>query len=75
MPLTVTNFPANPECGGTQWFIADRDMLAYLTALVLVGRARQAARVLQGAQPGVGIAGQQLKARLRTEVRRHDALR
>jgi hypothetical protein len=68
MPVTVTDFPANPECGGTQWSVADQDMLAHLTALVLVGRARQAARVLQGAQPGTAIAGQQLKDRLRTKL-------
>jgi hypothetical protein len=68
MPLTVTNFPADPECGGAQWSIADEDLLAHLTALVLVGRARQAARVLQGAQPGAAIAGQQLRARLRAKL-------
>jgi hypothetical protein len=68
MPVTVTNFPANPECGGAQWSVAKEDMLAHLTALVLVGRARQAARVLQGAQPGAAIAGPQLKARLRAKL-------
>jgi hypothetical protein len=68
MPVTVTNFPANPECGGAQWSVADEDMLAHLTALVLVGRARQAARVLQGAQPSAAIAGPQLKARLRAKL-------
>jgi hypothetical protein len=68
MPLTVTNFPATPECGGSQWSVADEDLLARLTALVLVGRARHAARVLQGAQPSAGIAGQQLKARLRARL-------
>lgn len=68
MPVVVTNFPANPECRGAQWSVADENMLAHLTALVLVGRARQAARVLQGAQPGVAIAGPQLKASLRAKL-------
>jgi hypothetical protein len=68
MPVTVTNFPANPECGGAQWSVADEDMLAHLTALALVGRARQAARVLRGAHAGAAITGEQLKARLRAKL-------
>jgi hypothetical protein len=43
-------------------------MLAQLTALVLVGRARQAARVLQRAQPAVVIAGPRLKAALHAKL-------
>jgi hypothetical protein len=68
MPVTVTNFPADPECGGGQWAITDEDTLTHLTALVLVGRARQAARVLQGTQPDAAIAGPQLKVRLRAKL-------
>jgi hypothetical protein len=67
-PLVVRNFPANPECGGAQWSVADEDMLAHLTALVLVGRAREAARVLEGTQSGVAIASPQLKAALRAKL-------
>jgi hypothetical protein len=68
MPVVLTNFPADPECGGAQWSVVDESKLAYLTALVLVGRAREAARVLQSAQPGAAIAGSQLKASLRAKL-------
>ncbi len=43
-------------------------MLVRLIALVLVGRARQAARVLQGAMLGLALAGPELKARLRSKL-------
>src|SRR5687768_14310998 len=49
MPVTVVDRPAEPHCGGLQWSIADLDALATLAALVLVGRAQHAARVLAGA--------------------------
>jgi hypothetical protein len=68
MPITVANFPANPECGGAQWSIANEELLVRLTALVLVGRARQAARVLQGVTLGPALAGPELKARLRAKL-------
>jgi hypothetical protein len=68
MPVVVTDFPANPECGGAQWAVADENKLAYLVALVLLGRAREAARALQGAQPGAAIASPQLKASLRAKL-------
>ncbi len=50
MPVNVVDFPAAPECGGTQWVVANEDQLATLVGTVLVGRAQHAARVLQGAQ-------------------------
>jgi hypothetical protein len=68
MPVVVANFPTNPECGGAQWTIADESLLAYLTALVLVGRARQAARVLEGTQLVAVIANPQLKDALRAKL-------
>ena len=49
MPITVVDRAAEPHCGGLQWSIADVDTLATLAALVLVGRAQHAARVLGGA--------------------------
>lgn len=39
MPLTINDFPAAPECGGTQWTVANQDQLALL-GTVLVGRAQ-----------------------------------
>jgi hypothetical protein len=49
MTIAVVNNPAEPHCGGLQWSITDIDALATLIALVLVGRAQHAARVLAGA--------------------------
>lgn len=49
MPITVVDRPAEPHCGGLQWYVSDLDALATLAALVLVGRAQHAARVLGGA--------------------------
>jgi hypothetical protein len=68
MPVVVNDFPANPECSGAQWAVPDESKLAYLVALVLLGRAREAARALQGAQPGTTIARPQLKASLRAKL-------
>ncbi len=50
MPLTISDFPAAPECGGTQWVVTNQDELSTLVGMVLIGRAQQAARVLQGTQ-------------------------
>jgi hypothetical protein len=50
MALAINNFPAAPECGGTQWVVTDQDTLATLVGSVLIGRAHHAARVLEGAQ-------------------------
>jgi len=49
MPIVVVDRPAEPHCGGLQWSVSDLDALAALAALVLVGRAQHAARVLSGA--------------------------
>jgi hypothetical protein len=48
MVVTVVDRPAEPHCSGLQWSVADLDALATLCALVLVGRAQHAARVLGG---------------------------
>lgn len=50
MPINVVDLPAEPHCGGAQWFIEDLDELATLAALVLVGRAQHAASILEGSQ-------------------------
>lgn len=50
MSLHITDFPAAPECGGTQWTVTDQDALATLVGSVLIGRAQHAARVLEGTQ-------------------------
>lgn len=50
MPLTVNHFPADPECDGTQWVVADQDQLATLVGTVLIGRAKHAVSVLEGVQ-------------------------
>jgi hypothetical protein len=68
MPLIVADFPANPECGGTQWAVSDEDQLATLTAMVLIGRAHAAVRVLQGAQAQPVITSAALKQRLRAQL-------
>jgi hypothetical protein len=68
MPIGVVDFPANPECGGAQWAIEDQDLLVRLIALVLIGRARQAARVLQGATLRPALTRPELKARLRSKL-------
>lgn len=50
MSLAIADFPAAPECGGTQWTVTDENALATLVGSVLIGRAQHAARVLEGAQ-------------------------
>jgi hypothetical protein len=50
MPITVVDFPAVPECNGTQWSVADEEQPARLTALVMIGRSHIVANVLHGAQ-------------------------
>lgn len=32
MPIDIIDFPATPECNGTQWSVADEERLATLTA-------------------------------------------
>ena len=50
MPLTILDYPAAPECGGTQWLVANQDELETLVGTVLVGRAKHVASVLKGTQ-------------------------
>jgi hypothetical protein len=50
MPLRLPDFPAEPQCGGKQWAVADEDRLATLVALVLVGRAKHVEGILAGTQ-------------------------
>ena len=52
MPVSVVDHPADPQCGGHQWFVEDTDGLATLTAIVMVGRARQVGRILDGSERG-----------------------
>ena len=69
MPLNIVDFPANPECGGTQWSVLDEDRLAMLTAMVLIGRAHMAVRVLAGTQsPAPAVTPAALKERLRVRL-------
>ena len=66
MAINVVDFPADPHCGGTQWFIDDLDELATLAALVLVGRAQHAASILEGAQ----LIGRPTPAAMRAGIQR-----
>ena len=68
MPLAVPNFPAAPECGGRQWTVLDEDQLATLAALVLIGRAKHAEAILEGAQRSTTLVPNALKAQLRTQL-------
>jgi hypothetical protein len=68
MPITVVDFPAVPECNGTQWSVADEEQLARLTALVLIGRSHIVAKVLQGAQRQPALTSTALRQRLRAQL-------
>lgn len=68
MPITVADLPASPQCAGKQWFVADLDGLAHLAALVLLGRAHQAARILEGAQRETVVTSAALKGRLQQDL-------
>jgi hypothetical protein len=68
MPVNITDFPAAPECGGTQWAVADEDQLATLVGTVLIGRADYAARVLQGVQHVPARLAEAMKERLRQQL-------
>jgi len=68
MPLNVIDHPAAPRCGGHQWFVKDLEALARLTALVMVGRARQVGDIINGAELGPIVASEALKARLRRDL-------
>ena len=67
-PITITDLPAAPQCAGKQWFVADFGGLAHLVALVLMGRAYQAARILEGAQRDTVILSAALKTRVRLDL-------
>ncbi|MFL6546799.1 MAG: hypothetical protein ACJ8LM_16675 [Candidatus Udaeobacter sp.] len=76
MPLNIADFPAVPECGGTQWAVTNQDQLATLVGTVLVGRAQHAARVLRGVQHVPVQPADALKERLRQQLHPgNDALR
>lgn len=68
MPLTINPFPADPECQGTQWAIADVDQLATLVGTVLIGRARHAASVLEGVQHNPSSTSVAQKESLRVQL-------
>jgi hypothetical protein len=68
MPINLVDLPAPPECAGRQWFVEDLDGLAHLAALVLLGRAHHAARILEGAQRDTVVAPAALKARLQRDL-------
>ena len=68
MPLQIDEFPANPECLGQQWGVLDDDLLADVVAQVLVGKARHAARVINGAEGGAMIVGDALKEKLHSQL-------
>ncbi len=68
MPVNVVDHPADPQCGGHQWFVQDLDNLATLTAIVMVGRARQVGHILDGAEQGTITVLATTKARLKREL-------
>ncbi len=68
MPIAISDFPAAPECGGTQWDVTDQDALATLVGSVLIGRAQHVSRILQGAQHTPVRTSDQLKDQLRTQL-------
>lgn len=68
MAINIIDHPAVPQCGGKQWFVSDLDALAHLAALVLLGRAQHAARILEGAQRDSLSTNARLKARLREDL-------
>jgi hypothetical protein len=68
MLVSVVDHPADPQCGGHQWFVEDTDGLATLTAIVMVGRARQVGRILDGSERGPVMVSAATKARLKREL-------
>ncbi len=68
MPLNISNLPAPPSCLGTQWSVADLATLAHIAALVLLGRSRHAANILQGAQGRPVLPAANQKERLRQQL-------
>ncbi len=68
MPINIVDQPAAPQCGGQQWSVADEKELSALVARVLVGRARQVAAILEGAEDGPVVTLAATKARLKREL-------
>ena len=68
MPINLVDHPADPQCEGHQWSVADLDALAGLTAIVMIGRARQIGSILDGAEQGSVTILPTLKARLKNEL-------
>jgi hypothetical protein len=68
MPVNVVDHPTDHQCGGHQWFVKDTDKLAMLTAIVMVGRARQVGHILEGAEQGSVTVAAATKARLKREL-------
>lgn len=52
-------------CGGSQWIVDDIQKLSTLTAIAMIGRARQAGNILDGSEQGSVTASAALKARLK----------
>ncbi len=70
MPLTLTQAPSPPQCGGDVWSINDLDALAEISAQILIGRALHAAQILDGVHPRgtPPIITTSLKEKLRLEL-------
>jgi hypothetical protein len=49
LPVSVVDHPAAPQCGG---FVHDVGKLAMLTAIAMVGRAREVGDIIDGAEQG-----------------------
>ena len=52
MPLTINDFPADPECGGKQWSVQDEDQLAALVTTIAVINAYNRFNVILKNQGG-----------------------
>jgi hypothetical protein len=66
--MNVVDHPADPQCGGHQWFVQDIDRLATLTAIAMVGCARQVGFILDGAEQGLVTVLAATKARIKREL-------
>lgn len=66
--ITAADQSIEELCGGSQWFVEDIGKLATLTAIAMVGRARQAGNILDGSELGSVTASAALKARLKSTL-------
>jgi len=66
--ITAVDQSIEELCGGSQWFVEDIGKLATLAAIAMVGRARQAGSILDGAEQGSVTASAALKARLKSTL-------